>query len=127
MGVIVKLAEDKYLDWSGVCDAPLSGVMTKAEVVEHVKRIEEHALGYKALENAEGREKELMLELMETKVSKRLQRVEETGTSSMLAYKSARDFLKGNRAGPKETNLTLEEIIETYTYTPEKRGKWPFT
>lgn len=113
---IVKLAEDKYVEWSSVCDAPVTYIMDKESMEDYVRGVEEHSLGYQALEKAEGRAKELMLELVQLKVSDRLERIEKNGTSSMMGDRSAKEFVRGNRAGPKETELTIEQLIEAYSY-----------
>ena len=133
MGMIVKLAEDKYVDWSGCCDAPATGVMSRSDMEEFVKdqELREMRLRPGEIEKMEGREKEITQELFDLRVKQRLDRIEKNGiekngTSSMHGS-SAKSLVAGNRAGPKETCLTIDEIIEAYTWTPEKKGKWPFS
>lgn len=129
MGMIVKLKENAYVDWSSVCDAPSSSVMTKEEMVEFVKdqQLREMRLRPGELEKEEGRAGEIQRELFDLKVNQRLERIEKNGCSSAIGH-TLQDFLDFNRAGKGETHLkTVEEIIETYTYTPEKKGQWPWT
>ena len=89
---IVKLAEH-YIEWSTISDSPTTFGLTLDELQAHVK---------------EERGNDGLLDL-----HRRLERVEATGTS---AYndESADDTIWLNRAGPKETILHLEEIIEFY-------------
>lgn len=43
----------------------------------------------------------------------RLKRVEKTGTSG-YGYTSVDELIAANRAGPNETELTLEELIQEF-------------
>ncbi len=96
---IIKLGEDKYIEWSSVVDAPVSYICTRAGMID--------------LMNAEyGRKNETEQIMLET---------DEHGCSAWKrGYKKLEDFIAGNRAGDKETKLTKEEILEKYTYKNEK-------
>jgi hypothetical protein len=89
---IVKLG-GKYLVWSTIVDAPVSYGMTLAELETYVRE-EDGRRGVDEL-------------------GRRLQRVAEKGTSS-FDDKDADDTIWLNRAGPDETPLHREEIIEFY-------------
>ena len=89
---IVKL-RDKYFEYSTIVDAPISEGATLAKFKAY----------YRRKYGAEG---------MRT-LPERLARVEAKGTSSM-GDESAEDTLSGNRAGPNETELTLDELYRTY-------------
>jgi len=90
-----------YLEWSTVVDAPVTYAMTREELEEHVR--EEY--GNQGLEE----------------LPARLERADRCGASWRDAYReSAEDTIRGNRAGPNETELTVEQIIERYwTRRPE--------
>lgn len=125
MGVILKLAEDKYVEWSGVVDAPVSSVMGKKEVEEYLKIL--HSREEKVEYETDPKILAMKKEIVESKVKQRMERVETNGTSSAMAGDTMENTVAGNRAGPREKTLTVTEIIELYTYTPEKKGKFPFS
>lgn len=89
---IVKL-EGKYLVWSTVSDSPITYGLTLAELRRYVKEED----GRRGLED----------------LARRLERVEQKGTSSHLDA-NADDTIWLNRAGPDETSLHREEIIEFF-------------
>ena len=82
---IVKLADDKYIEWSSGVDAPISAVMSRNAMKK-----------FGVTED-------------------RLTRADTYGTSLLDYDGNAIDYVSGNRAGEHETELTLEEIIEKYT------------
>lgn len=82
---LVKLAPDEYVEWSSVVDAPVSYVQTRQELLD-------------AGEDSE-----------------RLDRTDRQGHSYHYNYyKSTEDFVAFNRAGPKESSLTLDAIRRMY-------------
>lgn len=81
---IVKLADNEYVEWSTVVDAPVSWVMAYDEALE--------AAGDPA----------------------RIVRADVFGTSYLSPPWSLRDLLNGNRAGPDESEATLSEIRKLY-------------
>jgi hypothetical protein len=88
---IIKLIDKRdgrevYFDWSTTVDAPVSQGMTREQLA-----------GY-----------------FTDALAPRLERVDLKGTSSHL-HASAAENIAGNRAGPNETELTAQEIIERYT------------
>lgn len=124
--MIVRLAQDKYVDWSGVTDSPVTSVMGREEMEAFVRDIEARQIGKDKLHD-QGEVGTLARELLEKSVAKRLDRLDKNGTTSMTGT-TLESLLGFNRAGPNETHLkTVEEIIEVYTYDPKKRGFWPWT
>lgn len=96
--LIVKLQDGNkvyYLLWSTVVDAPISDGMRLSEFKKYY-------------ESKYGASKNTLSELKE-----RLGRVEETGTSAR-GYASAEELIKSNRAGPNESCLTIEQILDRY-------------
>lgn len=93
---IIKL-EDHYLIWSTIVDAPTAGPFTREQLD-----------AYMTLERGEA--------YMRVDHEPRMRRVEETGTSEIRA--SVRDTIRGNRAGPKETELNMETLIDCYVRQP---------
>jgi hypothetical protein len=89
---IIKL-EDRYLEWSTVCDAPVSTAMTREEFLAHYR-------------NEYGQSG--MVGLPE-----RMARVEAKGTSC-LTDDSVADTVRFNRAGPEERCLTMDELVAAY-------------
>ena len=86
---IAKLGDDQYVDWSEIVDAPVSRVMSREEAVT---------------------------EYGEDRVA----RADRTGTSiidpdSLMDGITPEEIIVGNRAGPNETELTLEKILERYS------------
>lgn len=86
---IIKLA-DKYLLYSTIVDAPITYGMSKEELIEYLKE--------------EGTDR---------LIEDRLARVDKIGTSSRLDS-SAEETIEFNKAGPGESNLSVEEFIKTY-------------
>lgn len=92
--------EPKYLEWSTIVDAPTTyGVTLDEFKYYYLKRYGTE--GFKDLQE-------------------RLDRADKTGSS--CAYGTTlEDTISGNRAGPNETELSLEQIIETYCNPPKKK------
>lgn len=83
---IAKLADDVYIEWSTVVDAPLSYTATRAQAVQ--------AWG-----------------------GDRVRRADENGTSILDGYPTGdtpEEIVRGNRAGPGETEISVAEIIKAY-------------
>lgn len=95
---IVKL-KDLYFEYSTIVDAPVSYGLSLDEFKE-----------YYAWEHGQ----DGMIGLQ-----RRLDRVEKFGSSSAFG-ESAEEVLEGNRAGPNETELTIDEIYEQITNYPEE-------
>ena len=125
MGVILKLAENKYIEWSSNVDAPVSSVMTKQECWEYIQEIEKRE--QKISPEMSPELIELKNKVVEVAAQQRMDRIEKNGTSSLVPGDTMENTVAFNRAGIKESCLTLGEIIELYTYTPDKKGKFPFT
>lgn len=89
---IIKLNE-KYLIWSTIVDAPISNGMTKDELIEWI----EYHNGQDGLFD----------------LPDRLERVDAKGVSA-FNYASVDELIAHNRAGPEESCLTKDEIIEQY-------------
>jgi hypothetical protein len=122
--MIVKLKDNAYVEWSSCTDSPVSYVMDKAEMIEFVKdqQLRQMHLRPGELEAIEDpRLRQLKQELFDREVNNRLERIEKNGTSSMIGH-TLGDFLSFNRAGKGGSHVkTAEELIEIYTYTPEKK------
>ncbi|MNR71353.1 hypothetical protein D3C71_19680 [compost metagenome] len=93
MALIVEFG-GRYLNWSTISNAPLTGLMTETELRRFIARDE----GYQGL-------KEL---------PRRLERVKEFGTSSMLG-ETNKSLLESNAAGPNgRTVKTVKKMVELY-------------
>lgn len=102
MATIIKLIDKKtnteyYMEWSTVLDAPLTNGMS----------LEDFKIAYKEEYGNNG-----MHEL-----EKRLERVEQKGTSSMLD-RNVDDTISCNRAGEKGKKLSKSKIIELFCVNP---------
>lgn len=95
----VKLAEDKYVYWSTVVDAPICGVCTKDEMARF-------------LNQKEASQCWLDHSLQEVADESRIVLVDNMDWNGVFWYT---EDTAGNRAGPNESTLTTEEIIEVYT------------
>lgn len=94
--------EDRYFDWSTIVDAPTSEPMT----------VEEYRAHYQRLHGSIGMDR----------LDARLRRTDEKGTSAM-DYDSWEDVVRGNRAGPDESELPLSSFVEWVRQAKEhKRG-----
>lgn len=83
---IAKLAEDVYVDWSTVVDSPISFTHTRSEAIREWG-------------------------------ADRVARADENGTSILDGYPAGNtpeEIVSGNRAGPRETEITVDEIIAAY-------------
>jgi hypothetical protein len=86
-----------YLVWSTVVDAPLTYGLSRGAMLEYLLQCTgDHA--WQAVE--------------------RMDRVDAKGTSSFNPGASVDNLIECNRAGPNETKLTREQIIEQYCRTP---------
>ena len=120
---IIKLEENKYVEWSTITDSPVSNIMSESEAYDYVKELE---LKADPIDDDDDQElKSLKTKLWYEKIKKRWDRVLSTGTSAMDGT-NAKDIEDGNRAGERENKLSVQEIIEAYTCVPEKKGKFPF-
>lgn len=121
--MILKLAENKYIEWSTIADAPTTWIMDREEMEKLVRN---NALLDERISQHDCNEvNEMKRKTAELVAKKRLERIEDHGSSG-YGGTTVQNIILGNRAGPKEAHLTLDEIIETYTYSKEKAGKWPF-
>lgn len=98
MGRVIILIKDRYFEWSTVVDAPVSPGMTLKELRRYIRR----RYGTEGL----------------SELAERLERVQAKGTSSLI-HDSLEEEILLNRAGPRETRITADEIYELYT---EKRA-----
>jgi hypothetical protein len=96
---IVKL-NGCYAEWSTVVDAPITSFMPKDEFERWYER--EH--GRSAMAG----------------LPERMERVEATGTSSLLD--TLDDLIAGNRAGKGETTLTKDELWAVYALPSQRRA-----
>jgi len=83
---VAKLGEDAYCEWSTVVDAPLSWVMGRDRAVDHWGE-------------------------------DRVSRADHNGTSIIDGYpagETPEQIVAGNRAGPGESELTVEQILVEY-------------
>ena len=82
-----------YLEWSTIMDAPITRGMSEEELRDHVK--EEY--GNEGL----------------SRLPQRMARVREKGVSS-YEDESPTEAISLNRAGEKETRLTMDQIVDYY-------------
>lgn len=100
---IVKLADEKYVEWSSIVDAPVTYIFDRKGMKEWL----DAQYGLSSVEENE----------------KRLARADKHGTSMLGPhYENVEQFITCNRAGENEEFLTLKEIIERYTLKEEKNG-----
>lgn len=90
-----------YLEWSTVVDAPVTFGMSLEEFKEYYK----DEYGRQGMQD----------------LDKRLERVEEKGTSSMM-HSSVSELISWNRAGKDGSILTKQQLIDVYCtrIIPEK-------
>lgn len=86
MGRMICHYDGLFFEWSSIVDAPVTRGMTREQYEE-----------YYAFRHGDN-------------LSERMGRALATGTSS-VHYESLEDLIRGNRAGPGETEATFEEII----------------
>lgn len=96
---IARFPNGLFLEWSTIVDAPISNLMTEEDFVRYYRR----RYGEQEMSGLE----------------ERMERVRLKGVSSML-HGSLKDLVTGyNRAGPDESYLSIDEIMEFYS--PEQR------
>jgi hypothetical protein len=95
---LVKLADDEYVEWSTVVDAPVTYAMTRDEMADYLRG-----------EYGAHREHE---------TPARLDRCDERGHSALWPgadrANCAEAFIEGNRAGQNEREASLAELREVY-------------
>lgn len=88
---LVRLAENEYVEWSTIVDAPVSYIMNRAEAIEH------------------------SVESSRLEAEARVDRTDAHGHSALwFPAETPEELVAGNHAGPKETEITLEEIRVQY-------------
>jgi hypothetical protein len=90
----IKLAENKYVEWSTIVDAPVTYIQTREEHAEHLRN--EYGRSY------------------EHEIEPRLKRADERGASWQMGGSTGDETIRGNRAGPGESKITKEQILEMY-------------
>lgn len=88
---IVKI-KDSYFEWSTVADAPVTYAMTRSNMIRHLMRSDGN----------------------QDRVQERMYRVDENGHSALWTSCALDEFIAGNRAGPDESCLSVDEIYERY-------------
>ena len=102
MSIIVKL-NDYYFEYSTIADAPTTLGMTLADFKEYYKQM----YGLDGMRN----------------LKERLLFVEKYGTSRRF-MSSTDEVLAGNRTGPEEATLSIEEIFKAYCLQEPIRAGW---
>ena len=99
---IAKLAEDEYVEWSTVVDAPVSWIMDRDQLAAHIQC----RFGEVGLED----------------LDERLARCEKRGHSAFWpgAGDSIDDLIRGNHAAADGTELTLDQLRERYAAPPDE-------
>lgn len=93
----MKLADEEYVEWSTVVDAPVTYAMTRDEMTAYLR--EEY-----------GRQRE-------HETPARLDRCDKQGHSALWgqsANETVEEFIRGNRAGPDESEASLEQLRELF-------------
>ncbi len=88
MGKCICHKDGVFFEWSTVVDAPISNGMNEKELRIYHKNI-----------------------YGDLPIEKRIERAIRKGTS-MVDFVKLEDFVSGNRAGPYETEITLDEIMQ---------------
>lgn len=91
---VAKLADDAYVEWSTVVDAPVSWVQSRQQAIKKWS-------------------------------AQRVDRADHNGTSIIDGYPAGstpEEIVAGNRAGPDETEMSVQEIIEAYN--ADAPGEW---
>ena len=92
--LIVRLGDNQYVKWSNTVDAPVSCVLGRNELIRELESEDRLALSQAAC-------------LVDA--------ADDTGTSDPAAPLDA--LLASNRAGPGESQLSLDEIVRQYQGT----------
>jgi hypothetical protein len=95
--------EERFLVWSSVVDAPVTFACTAKEIIEMF--VED------AREDATRMAQDM------------IDRARATGSSSRMGYVTLAHVVAANRAGPNESTLTEDEIIEFYVRRNEDPTK----
>lgn len=101
MSCVVKLAENKFIQWSKASDSPASNVLSEDEM----KQLVLHE--FKVLN--------LMGQNPSYSYDQVIELILSTGSSDPLGIVTLEFILEYNRAGKNESQLSLAEIIEQYS------------
>lgn len=104
-GHVVKLPNGNYLIWSSVADAPLTCGMPRDVFIEKLTSQYSHIYD-------------------EATLIEKVALADQKG-SSRPGYQTLEELIEGNCAGPGESSLTLDEIVETYGDFLDGRGNMP--
>jgi hypothetical protein len=89
--LVVRLADDSYVLWSDTVDAPVSPVMPRIDLIGLLEA--EHHMTWEGADAL-------------------VEAADRSGTSDPA--RSLSDLLAGNRAGPGEARLTIEQLVRSY-------------
>ena len=104
MSIICKLPNGNYLLWSTITDSPLTYGCPLPDLEAYLK--EEYGNSYMTGEHPQ-----------------RMRRVEQCGTSYMVAPCDFKELSNFNCAGPNGAQLTFDEIIKEFGQAPtEQKG-----
>ena len=98
MATIIAKIDDRYLYWSTIVDAPVTYLMTAEEAREHHRR----RYGSTSMD----------------RYTQMIACADQKGVSGLWndsIYEDVQDLIRNNRAGPEESELTLDEIKKKYT------------
>jgi hypothetical protein len=103
MGRFIVKLQQYYFEYSTIVDAPVTFGMDLKDFKAHYRKMN----GLNSMRD----------------LKDRLVRVESKGTSS-LYHDSAEDVLSDNRAGPKESSLSVDELYTAYCLRQPIRDGW---
>lgn len=93
-----------YLDWSTICDAPVTNGMTRKELIQYLAENR----GYKKCRCGCNCAAEAVLA-----------HIDKYGHSWTGLSKPVEDIISHNRAGTGDTSLTIDELIQYYCLSEE--------
>lgn len=96
---VIKIGDDRFLVWSTISDAPVTRGMSKQQMIDYLVDDVCHSVDEDlALENAK----------------RRVCRADRTGTSLKNDDRSVDNVISFNRAGPRQTRLSVQSLIKEY-------------
>lgn len=91
---IIKLAENEYIEWSTISDAPSSYVVTREGLINELRK--------------------RTINDFEKQIEESFKRADKNGSSWLGSSTSAEDAICHNRAGKNERHLSLNGIRKKY-------------
>lgn len=119
--MILKLGPDQYIHWDEKRNCPKTSILSQAELSLYLLG---HFTECHHVNELEREEKEVLALIIKLKMNDLMDRLTKNN-STCKQGRCLDEIVKENKAGKDQNPLTITEIIQYYTYDPDKKS-FPF-